>query len=214
MLQRIAVKDSTLELLIKLMKDDLLNDFSLVGGTALALQIGHRDSIDLDFFCKKQYDALELQTELDKKYNFRQNYLSKNTLKGEIEGVKIDFIRHEYDNIEDDILIENVRMSSLIDICAMKVNAIVGNGTRIKDFIDTAFLSSFFSMMDIGNAYQKKYPNSNFLMATKALTYYEDIDFNEPIKLMVGKLEWSIIEKRLYDMVNHPKKVFTPLIMS
>lgn len=213
MLQRIAVKNSTLELLIKLMQDSLLNHFVLVGGTALALQIAHRDSIDLDLFCKKTFDAANLLTDLEKEYNFKQNYISNNTLKGEIEGVKVDFIAHQYPNIEADLQIENIRMASLTDISAMKLNAIMSNGTRLKDFIDIAFLATSLSLDDMQNAYRKKYANSNPLMIPKALTYFKDIDFTEPINLMIGKLKWPIIEKRLLAMVNNPSKKFTPLTM-
>ncbi|TAH00391.1 MAG: hypothetical protein EAZ15_09130 [Sphingobacteriales bacterium] len=213
MLQRVAVKSSTLELLIKLMNDSFFNDFVLVGGTALALQIAHRDSIDLDFFCKNPFDATNLLTELENRYNFKQNYINKNTLKGEIDNVKVDFIAHQYPNIEATLLIENVRMAALPDIAAMKLNAIMSNGTRLKDFIDIAYLSSFISLDVMHRAYREKYTNSNPLMIPKALTYFEDIDFNEPINLMVGKLKWQIIEKRLLAMVNNPSKKFTPLTM-
>ena len=87
MLQRKAVKRTTLELLIKLMQDGQLTDFILVGGTALALQVGHRDSIDLDMFTKHPFDASELDRYLKENYGFTQDYLRKNTLKGDIEGV-------------------------------------------------------------------------------------------------------------------------------
>ncbi len=213
MLQRIAVKSTTLELLVMLMNDSLLNNFFLVGGTALALQIAHRDSIDLDFFCKNAFDATNLLTELENRYNFKQNYISKNTLKGEIDNVKVDFIAHQYPNIEANLLIENVRMAALPDIAAMKLNAIMSNGTRLKDFIDIAYLSSLLSLNKMQVSYQEKYTNSNPLMIPKALTYFKDIDFTEPINLMVGKLKWQIIEKRLLAMVNNPLKKFTPLTM-
>lgn len=213
MLQRIAVKSTTLELLVMLMNDSLLNNFFLVGGTALALQIAHRDSIDLDLFCKNPFDAASLLADLENKYNFKQNYISTNTLKGEIDDVKVDFIAHQYPNIEANLLIENVRMAALPDIAAMKLNAIVSNGTRLKDFIDIAYLSSLLSLNKMQVSYHEKYTNSNPLMIPKALTYFKDIDFNEPINLMVGKLKWQIIEKRLLAMVNNPSKKFTPLTM-
>ncbi len=213
MLQRIAVKGTTLELLIKLMNDSLLNDFVLVGGTALALQIAHRDSVDLDLFCKESFNAASLLTDLENKYNFKQNYINNNTLKGEIDSVKVDFITHNYPDIENNLFVEGVRMAALSDIAAMKLNAIMSNGTRLKDFIDIAYLSSLLSLNNMHQSYQEKYANSNPLMVPKALTYFEDIDFNEPINLMVGKLKWQVIEKRLLAMVNNPSKIFTPLTM-
>lgn len=213
MLHKNAVRSTTLELLIKLMHDKHLNDFVLVGGTALALQIGHRDSIDLDLFSKFPINELEISQYLIKKYNFEVDFVRNNTLKGQIEGVKIDMMTHNYNNVEIDIAIENIRMASLPDIAAMKFNAIMHTGTRIKDFIDIAFLSSSLSLGKMLEAYGVKYPNVNPNMIFKALTYFKDIDFTEPINLMVGKLKWQIIEKRLLAMVNNPSKIFTPLTM-
>lgn len=211
MLQRKAVKDTTLGLLIKLMRDDFLNDFVLVGGTALALQIGHRDSIDLDLFSKNPINEPELFTYLNENYNFEKDFARNNTLKGQIEGIKIDMMTHNYFNVKNDLIIEGVRMASLPDIAAMKFNAIMHTGTRIKDFIDIAYLSSSLSLSEMISAFGIKYPNVNPNMIYKALTYFEDIDFNEPINLLVGKLKWQIIEKRLLAMVNNPSKIFTPL---
>ncbi len=111
------------------------------------------------------------------------------------------------------LLIENVRMASLPDIAAMKLNAIVGNGTRIKDFIDVSYLSSFLSLNDMQKAYSHKYPNSNPIMIHKALSYHLDINIKEPIKMTAGRLDWALIEKRIMDMINNPTKVFSPLNM-
>jgi hypothetical protein len=195
------------------MQDKQLADFTLVGDTALALQIGHRLSIDLDMFTKNSFEANELDKYLKDNYGFTQDFLSKNTLKGNIEGVKINLITHNYPNIKNDLVVENVRMASLPDIAAMKLNAIIGNGTRIKDFIDVAYLSSSLSLSDMQKAYSQKYPSSNPIMVPKALSFHQDINFKEPIKLMEGPLKWVLIEKRLISMIGSPNKVFSHLSM-
>ena len=195
------------------MQDRQLTDFVLVGGTALALQIGHRDSIDLDMFTKNPFEANELDTYLKDNYGFNQDYLRNNTLKGDIEGVKVDLMTHGYPNVQKDLLVEGVRMASLPDIAAMKLNAIVGNGTRIKDFIDVAYLSSTLSLNDMQKAYSTKYPASNPVMASKALNFHEDINLKEPIKMIEGSLKWVLVEKRLKNMIASPVKVFSPLTM-
>ncbi len=118
------------------MNDELLKDFFLVGGTALSLQIGHRISIDLDFFNQSAFDENFLIAELESKYKFRLDYQSKNTLKGEIENIKVDFITHNYPLSKPLIQEEGVRMASPEDIATMKLNAIAGNGSRLKDFSD------------------------------------------------------------------------------
>lgn len=82
------------------MADPSLSDFFLVGGTALALQIGHRVSIDIDLFTIKDFDENGMLTTLEKQYNFNQTYQDKNTLKGEIDGIKVDLISHAYPSIK------------------------------------------------------------------------------------------------------------------
>ena len=78
------------------MEDEFLKDFFLVGGTALALQIGHRISIDIDFFAQTSFDTNEMLAELEDRYGFQMDFQAKNTLKGVIEGVKVDLIAHNY----------------------------------------------------------------------------------------------------------------------
>ncbi|MDP9082106.1 MAG: nucleotidyl transferase AbiEii/AbiGii toxin family protein [Bacteroidota bacterium] len=96
MLQKQTVSPGTLELLISLMKDEELWEFFLVGGTALSLQIGHRVSIDLDLFSINPFDENLLLAYLESTCKFQLDYQSKNTLKGQINGVKVDFITHSY----------------------------------------------------------------------------------------------------------------------
>ncbi len=190
------------------MNDDLLKDFFLVGGTALALQIGHRISIDLDFFSRSAFDENFLIAELESNYNFRLDYQSKNTLKGEIQAIKVDFITHNYPLVKPLIEEEGVRMASLEDIAAMKLNAIAGNGTRLKDFIDIAYLSSTITLSRMVNAYEHKYTSKNPLIVVKALEYHQDINFKEPIEMIDNKYKWINIEKRLFQMIKFPEKLF------
>jgi len=194
------------------MQDHMLSNFVLVGGTALALQIGHRDSIDLDLFSKDPFDENKLYIHLEKLYGFKQDFLDRNTLKGEINGVKVDFMTHAYPNVQDDLVLQNIRMASLPDIAAMKLNAIIGNGTRIKDFIDVAYLSSILSLSDMQKAYSHKYPASNPVMVPKALIFHGDINFKEPIKMIKGSLKWELIKGRLLDMINNPLTIFPPIV--
>lgn len=137
------------------MRDPLLSDFFLVGGTALSLQIGHRRSIDLDLFTIKDFDENTLLNDIEEKYNFYTDFRSRNTLKGQIDGVKVDFISHKYPLVGPLLTIEDVRMAGMQNIAAMKLNAIAGNGTRLKDFIDIAYISSFITLVQIVEAYQE-----------------------------------------------------------
>lgn len=191
------------------MQDDLFKDFFLVGGTALALQIGHRLSIDIDFFSMNSFDEEGVLSSIEDKYNFQLDYRSKNTLKGEIAGVKVDFITHNYPLVKPLLIVGGVRMASLEDIAAMKLNAISGNGTRLKDFIDVAYLSTKLSLSEIVDAYEKKYASRNPAMVIKALDYHSDIDFKEKVDMLDSNYKWKNIETRLKQMTNHPHSLFS-----
>jgi hypothetical protein len=193
------------------MNDPLLGGFFLVGGTALSLQIGYRRSIDLALFSLNDFDENTLLTAIEEKYGFKTDFQAKNTLKGQIDDVKVDFITHKYPLIHPLLVIEDVRMARLEDIAAMKLNAIAGNGTRLKDFIDIAYLSSFLTPIQIIEAYQNKHSTRNPVMAIKSMTYHHDIDFTEPIEMMDSNYSWKGIEKRLSDMLNTPGQLFGPL---
>jgi hypothetical protein len=208
MLHKETIEKSTLELLNQLMADASFSNFILVGGTALALQIGHRISIDLDLFSSQPFNSNDLANYLSTNYGFELDFISTNTLKGEINGVQVDCIAHQYPWIANSIEIGDIRLASLMDIAAMKLNVISGNGTRIKDFIDIAYLSTKISFNQMLEAYQNKY-KSNSVIPLKAIVFYNDINFNEPIKMAENKhFKWEEIEKRLRLMHKFPDKVF------
>jgi predicted nucleotidyltransferase component of viral defense system len=211
MLHKETIDAATLELLKRLMGDERLQGFVLVGGTSLALQIGHRISVDLDLFIEKQFEADELREYLERNYHLQTDYLAFATVKGEIEGVQVDCIAHAYPWLKPFVLEEGVRLASLEDICAMKLNAIAGNGTRIKDFVDVAYLSSMFSLEQMLKFYEEKY-HANPLMPLKGIVYFADINKNAPVKMANGKpLDWKSIEKRLLAMEKFPQRVFPRL---
>jgi predicted nucleotidyltransferase component of viral defense system len=211
MLHKETIDAATLELLKRLMGDERLQGFVLVGGTSLALQIGHRISVDLDLFIEKEFEADELREYLERYYHLQTDYLAFATVKGEIEGVQVDCIAHAYSWLKPFVLEEGVRLASLEDICAMKLNAIAGNGTRIKDFVDVAYLSSMFSLEQMLKFYEEKY-HANPLMPLKGIVYFADINKNAPVKMANGKpLDWKSIEKRLLAMEKFPQRVFPRL---
>lgn len=103
MLHKESVNEKTLGLINSLQNDLFLKGFILVGGTGLTLQIGHRMSVDIDFFTRKEFDTTELRGYLEKEYFFEEQYQHKNTLKGLINGVFVDFIRHDYPDIDNPV---------------------------------------------------------------------------------------------------------------
>lgn len=207
MLHENTVEQQTLEILKRLMQDSLLDEFVLVGGTALSLMIGHRKSIDLDFFTKNQFDASTLREELRAKYRFEVDFFQMNTLKGTINDVAVDFLRHNYPDLESQVIFDGIRMASLRDIAAMKVNAILNSGSRIKDFIDVAYLGRYLTMNEMVSSYTQKYPGLNEMMILKALLYFDDVDYSTEIVLL-GNNDFSFarIKSLIQKMINHPNE--------
>jgi hypothetical protein len=211
MLHKTTIDGSTLELLNKLMDDEVFKGFVLVGGTALALQLGHRISVDIDLFLPTSFNETGLADYLRANYHFELDFISKNTLKGEINGVQLDCIAHQYPWVNSHITEEGIRLASFVDIAAMKLNAIVGNGTRIKDFIDIAYLSAKIPLNKMLAGYEMKY-NANPIIPIKAMVYFDDINFDEPIKMVDGlNLNWTKIAQRLKDMQDYPERLFPAL---
>ncbi|MBW8332262.1 MAG: nucleotidyl transferase AbiEii/AbiGii toxin family protein [Prolixibacteraceae bacterium] len=179
MLFKEPVAPSTLKIIQKLFSIDDLYHFDLVGGTALALQIGHRISVDIDMFTKSVFDNKQLKECLLENFQGHDitfDYEAKNTLIGSIDQIKVDFIRHSYPTIKETKAIEGIRLCSLEDIAAMKVSAITDNGTRIKDFVDLYYLLHHFKLDEIIQFYEQKYQSENSFHALKSITYFNDLD--------------------------------------
>jgi hypothetical protein len=87
------------------------------------------------------------------------------------------------------------------------------NGTRLKDFVDIAFLSGFLSLNDMINAYEIKYQTRNTITIIKSVSYFSDINYNEPIKLVATNFEWFLIENRLRQIVANPNQIFDKKII-
>ena len=208
MLQKETIEPGTLELLKQLQHEPLLQSFNLVGGTALALRMGHRKSIDLDLFTREAFDLEEVTEMLVHHYGMKVTYARKQTLKGFIDGIKIDCIRYDYPHLNTPDTIEEIRLESVPDIIAMKLSAIAHNGSRIKDYIDSANLSTHYSFNTMLEFYTAKFDNANPVMPIKAITYYGEIDFNEPVVMLTDEFDWNKIASRLEQMVAHPDKVF------
>lgn len=209
MLYTKTVEPVLLELLNRLCSYAELKDFVLVGGTALSLRIGNRKSIDIDLFTQENFDAEKLIDFLrNEDFHFVIQSRSKGALLGHINNIKVDFIRHNYPWIKPPEKLQGKSIASLEDIAAMKLNAIVGSGSRLKDFVDIAYLSGYMSLADMLNYYEQKYPDINGLIALKSLCYFDDIDFSVDIEYVNKALSWESVQQRITEMVQRPERVF------
>ena len=171
-----TVEPHALELLRRLMAMPLLSGTRLVGGTSLALQYGHRNSVDLDFFGSLDDDLLAFRDSLESIGHVNVIKESKSIRIYDIDGVKIDFVDYSrYSWITDAVEEDGLRLASPKDIAAMKVNAIEGRGTR-KDFIDIYFLLQHYSLNEILGFYREKYPEHSSFRALMSLSYFEDAE--------------------------------------
>lgn len=173
MLQKQTVVPELMELLEKIMSEKLFADFNLVGGTSLALQMGHRNSIDIDLFGNSEINSELFIEKLSEFGEVKVAQSTKNILITKINDVKVDFVNYKYPLLSQCLFIENIRMLSTKDIAAMKLNAIAGRGSK-KDFIDLYFLLNEFSLEEILSFYEKKYYDGSIFMVQKSLTYFED----------------------------------------
>jgi len=212
MLQTQTIKKETFGLLKILMNDEKLSQFCLVGGTALALYMGHRKSIDIDLFSQQPFEVEKLINHFTNKYDFQIDRQSEATLIGNINSIKIDCISYNYPLVEPILKYDDIRIYSISDIAAMKLTAISQSGKRLKDFVDIAFLSTQLSLDDMLKAFEKKYPKTTVMSAVRGLTYFDDIDFSISIDLINGNFKWKTVEKRLIEMVKYSDKIFSKIV--
>lgn len=196
MLHISTVESGTLDLLKKLMAEPEFTPFRLVGGTALALQIGHRVSIDLDFFGQPDELNIPLINNLLAEYGSLELLTaSKNILSVRLNDVKVDFVRYNYPWLEAAIETEGLRLASLADIAAMKLAAITGRGRR-RDFTDLYFLLNTFTLREMLNFYERKFPDGNTFLVLKSLAYFEDAE-DDQILNMLQPVKWETIKQKI-----------------
>jgi hypothetical protein len=185
------------------MSDDKFNNFNLVGGTALALKIGHRRSVDIDLFAAGPFDSRELGRHLLAAYSAAKVSTLTNGVFCFVNDIKIDLLSHQYPLVKDIDITEGIRMASLLDIGAMKLNAIFNSGQRLKDFVDMYSLLEKFTLYELLDACQRKYPDLNINMVKHSLIHFNDIIFS-PIEFIGPEVEWPMIANRLQKAFHNP----------
>lgn len=214
MLHYNTVNDLLKNSLIKLMQSDVFNDFRLVGGTALSLQIGHRESIDIDLFSDSEYGTLD--------FNSIENYLKANfeyvdflnTIpamgksyfigENKQNTVKLD-VYYTDSYIQSYIEFDGIRMATIEEIIAMKID-VVQRGGRKKDFWDLHDLLQSYNINQMLDLHQQRYPythNRDLIIQNFTSFQQADEDFN-PI-CFKGKY-WEFIKEDFEEVINEFKK--------
>jgi hypothetical protein len=177
------------ELLKTISKDPNFNNFYLAGGTALALQIGHRKSIDLDFFTSKDFKSNLLA---NFPYKYTTNCLFDNPIEIISGNTKVMFFCFGFPLNKDFQIIEGVKFADPIDIGLMKLLALEGRTSR-KDIIDLYFIhKEILSLEELLNIYDSFYPKEKYNNYKSMATVLNSEDYKkEPMPVMLRDFDWD-----------------------
>lgn len=176
----------------------------LAGGTALALQVGHRQSVDLDFFTKdKEFDNDNLLAHFTDIAGWHTDINRKNTVYGELLGAKVSFIAYPFFIPGEKPIVHGfIKILTQADIAVMKIVAISQRG-RKRDFLDLYWL--VHNGQDLENTMRKlktQYPSvaHDYHHILKSLVYFEDAE-NDPMPELCFNITWKEIKNYFTDKI-------------
>jgi nucleotidyltransferase AbiEii toxin of type IV toxin-antitoxin system len=170
----------------------------LAGGTGMALQLGHRMSLDLGFFREADFERGAVRVELGKRGKLEVQAQDSDTLHTTFDGVRLSYLRAEAPFLFSPIEYRTLKIADPADIAAMKVIAIAGRGSR-KDFIDLyAYLEAGGDFPSLMAIVKRKYKKTSFneMHLLRSLIYFNDAE-SEPMPRMLRRLSWKDITARL-----------------
>jgi hypothetical protein len=162
------------------------SDFGLVGGTAIALQIGHRSSIDFDLFTRSTLNHDRIRKEIRDFYEIKSILVEEpNELTLVVEGVKITFLNYPFE-INYSVGFEDViKMPDVLTLSAMKAFAL-GKRAKWKDYVDLFFILKIYGISEIVNKTKSMFGSEfNERLFREQLSYFDDIDYTEKIDYVV-----------------------------
>lgn len=198
MLHTETVRSDTFSLLKKLQQSEVLYKCPLAGGTALALQIGHRVSIDLDFFSPHTLNLEIVKRSFDIYPESMEMASSLSIITYSINKVKVDVVNYGYPPLYPYCVENDNVLYSLQDIAAIKLEAIKGRGKK-RDFYDLFFLLQVFTLGEMLEFNIKKFNSRNPFMVLKSLSYFVDAENDPEIEVPEGanKFEWKEVKSTI-----------------
>ncbi len=184
------------EATLRLLRDaSLLDHFYLAGGTALALQFGHRLSQDLDFFTADLFDEQSLIQTLQTLEDFSLVAEAPHTLHTTIQGSRVTYLGYTYPLLFPFLRFLDVAVADPRDIACMKVSAIASRGTK-RDFVDLYVSAQRFGLAKILEWFDRKYAQThhNKLHLLKSLTFFDDAE-KDPMPRMLVLLDWEDVKR-------------------
>jgi len=185
----------TLGLLKKLQREDFFAGLRLVGGTALALQIGHRISDDLDLFGELKGDNISLNKKLTALGQIELIQQTENIHIYSIDRIKVDIVNYPYPWLKPALSIDGLLLASIEDIAAMKLAAITGRGSK-KDFIDLYFILQRFNLAEIIEFYNEKYTDGSVFLLLRSIAYFDDAE-EELMPKMLMNISWEEVKRTI-----------------
>ena len=193
MLHTETVEPITLDLLRRLQRLPDLTSTRLVGGTALALHLGHRKSVDLDMF--GTFDPIVSYRKLLADAGHSVEGAENGTVQSlRVNNVKVDLVNYPYPWLDDAIEEGNIRLAGLRDIAAMKLSAVANRG-RKKDFIDVARLLDVFSLDQMLSLYKEKFSVSELSFPLRGLMYFDDAEEDPMPEMFDSNFTWENVKK-------------------
>jgi len=210
MLQEKSIRESLWNLLKELQGSKIFDNYFLVGGTALSLQLGHRISDDIDLFTRHDINKDEILDFMNQNYNGKYQIINIQNiiLQVIINEIKVDLVKYDYELIED-VKIENgIKFLGKKDIAAMKLMAVANRGDQAKDFIDIYYLLKEITIADMFEYYKKKYKQNDINPIKRSLVYFDDVTENNwmAVKLLHDKLSINKIKQKIIDEINNYNK--------
>lgn len=201
-----ALHPDTLRALKLVSKIDLIKKSYLAGGTALALHLGHRISVDLDFFTPQDLDENVLANNLKEIPEFVEEGKAWRTVWGSVGNTKFSLFYYQYPLINKTTEFEGVPISGKADIAAMKIHAVEERGTK-RDFIDLYFLAKEFSLEEMLKFYDQKYGvlNEHLYSIVRSLDYFADAEI-DPDPQMLIPISWEEVKKFFKEKAMHLAK--------
>lgn len=186
-----VIPASTEATLHALREAKVLDGFYLAGGTALALQFGHRLSRDLDFFALEHFDEDSLLERVQSIAGFALVAKAPYTLHANIQETKVSFLGYIYPVLFPAKLFHEVAVADPRDIACMKVSAIASRGAR-RDFVDLYVSAQHFGLKEILRLFEEKYAKSRYsrIHILKSLTFFADAE-KDPMPHMLVDLDWD-----------------------
>lgn len=198
-----ALTPAAVKVLKALKEPVLAHQFVLAGGTAVALHLGHRKSVDFDFFAKRPFSTDKLFREVKSTgLEIRTLQEEKGTLTVTADGVKVSFFHSPYPFMEKNAVFIGVPVAGLIDIASMKILAITQRGAK-RDFVDLYFMLQDIPFAKMARNMIERFGHSrvNPVVVGKALVYFHDAESDPEPEYLTKKKDWKTIKKFFIDHV-------------